>query len=174
MNKTLEGTSELALLASSLPTQARIGLVLMAADLALEQLKSSDSCSVARTAFELIRRWHDGERFRPDQFEEAMHDERDQGLDLCAQNAESEQALSALLVLASAVLYTAFHAYRAVGECPSPLVSEVDEDELDELEKQLRALGPAAINAVMSAGKFLQRHPDASFAQLKSGTTQSR
>jgi len=51
--------------------------------------------------------------------------------------------MSAWLALESALLYIAFHAYRALGQVPTPLVSEVDERALDVLYKDLRAISPA-------------------------------
>ena len=70
--------------------------------------------------------------------------------------------------MGSAVLYTAFHAYQDVGETPFPGVSEVDETELDELDKQLQSISPALINAIIDAADVLRQQPDMSFSQLES------
>jgi hypothetical protein len=122
---------------------------------------------VAQHAFDLAKRWFDGERLDPDQFEDAIHDDRDTGVDICAQHAKSEPEISAWLALESALLYVAFHAYRSVGQQPTPLVSEVEEDELDTLEKCLRAISPASIDTVLRAATFLAQDGRLSFAHLK-------
>jgi hypothetical protein len=72
MTKQFKGTSRLAQLADELPVRSRIGLALLAADLALNQLRSSHDFPTAQAAFELTRRWYDGDRFPPDLFEDAL------------------------------------------------------------------------------------------------------
>jgi Immunity protein Imm6 len=168
MTKQFKGTSRLAQLADELPVRSRIGLALVAADLALNQLRSSHDFPTAQAAFELIRRWYDGDRFPPDRFENAICDEYDRGLALCVLGAPLERDQAAWSVLASALLYTAFHAYQAVGEFPSAVVLEVEEDELDELDKQLREISPTLISVVTKAADVIRQHPDISFARLKS------
>jgi hypothetical protein len=168
MTKQFKGTSPLAQLADELPVRSRIGLTLVAADLALNQLRSSQNFPVAKAAFELARRWYDRDRFPPDLFEDALWDENDKGLCLCAMAAQSEREIAAWCVVGSAVLYTAFHAYQAVGEFPSAVVLEVEEDELDEVDKQLHEISPSLINVVIKAADVVRQHPDISFAQLKS------
>jgi hypothetical protein len=168
MTKPRQGTSQLARLADDLPVRSRIGLALVAADLVLSRLRSSDNFPFAEAAFELLRRWYDGDRFPPDRFEDAICDERDKGLVSALWAAQSESEEAAWRVVGSAVLYTAFHAYQDVGEVPSPGVSEVDETELDELDKQLRLISPALINALINAADVLRQQPDMSFPRLES------
>jgi hypothetical protein len=64
MKKSRNGTSPLALLTDRLPVRGRIGTVLMVADLAMRQLERSSDIRVARAAFDLCRRWYDGEAGR--------------------------------------------------------------------------------------------------------------
>ena len=96
--------SPLARITDSLAARGRIGVVLMVADLALAQLADSADLPVARAAFDLCRRWYDGERFDPDRFGEAYADEDGGGLAGGAMNARSQSELTAWNVLASAVI----------------------------------------------------------------------
>ncbi len=66
MTGDIEGSSELAHLAQQLPARGRIGLAVVMACLALNRLRGLPDYSLARHAFELTRRWFDGERFDPD------------------------------------------------------------------------------------------------------------
>ena len=63
----------------------------------------------------------------------------------------------------------ALYAYRERGECPTPLVSEVDDNVLDELDKAARALSPAFMQTAFRASEILQQHPDLPFGKLKAG-----
>jgi hypothetical protein len=166
MTKQIKGTSQLARLADDMPVRSRIGLALVAADLALSRLRPSHDFPIAQAAFDLPRRWYDGDRFSPDRFEDAICHDSARGLLLCALATQSEQEIAAWSVLASTLFYTAFHAYQATGEFPSPGVSEVEEDELDEVDKQLRLISPALINVVIKAAGVIRQHPDISFARL--------
>jgi hypothetical protein len=168
MTQKFRGKSQFALLADSLPVRARIGLTLVAADLALDRLRSSRHHPIARAAFELARRWYDGQRFDPDLFEDAIAPESGRGVALCAVEAESEDEEAAWGTVDCAALYTAFHAFRALGKSPSPLVSEIDEDVLDELDKSLHLVSPDLIVRVLKAAEYLRHDPGASFSQLKS------
>jgi hypothetical protein len=173
MTKQFKGTSQLALVAEDLPVRSRIGLTLVAADLALNRLRSSHNFPIAQAAFELPRQWYDGDRFPPDLFEDALWNEHDRGLCLCEIAAKSEREKAAWCVVGSAILYTAFHAYQAIGGFPSAVVSEVEENELDELDRELRLISPALINVVIKAADVIRQHPDISFAQLKSSLAPS-
>ena len=146
MIKQLRGTSELALMVEHLPVRGRIGLVVMAAELALPRLKPLPNFPVAKEAFELARRSFDGEPVDPDSFEDAIYSEHGEGVGVCAIHAKSQPEISAWLVLESALLYIAFHTYRALGQVPTPLVSEVDEPVLDELDKDLRVISPGELH----------------------------
>jgi hypothetical protein len=168
MTQKSRGTSQFALLADSLPVRARIGLTLVAADVALDRLKSSPHFPIARAAFDLARRWYDGQRFDPELFEDAVAPESGRGVALCAVEAKSEDEEAAWGAVDCAALYTACHAFRALGKLPSPLVSEVDEDVLDELDKSLHLVSPDLIITVLKAAEYLKRDPDVSFSQLKS------
>jgi hypothetical protein len=162
-----KGTSPLALITEGLPVRGRIGVVLMMAALALEWLRSSPDFPVARAAFDLGRRWYEGERFDPDRFEKAYFDEYDRSVGLSAMKARSRSELAAWSVIASAILYIAFQAYREIGAPPSPMVSEVEEDELDEVYEQMQKISPVFINTAMRTAEVFRQGQDASFAQLK-------
>ena len=169
MTKIFKGRTPLALLADGLPVQARIGLVAVAASLAVDKLKHLPEFPIARAAFELVQRWYDGERFDPDQFEEAIAPEDDgRGVDVCATEATSKDAHWAWLALESALFYVAFHAYRTLDQCPGPSVAVIrDVDALDVLDDQLREILPGFMKTVSAAAKYLERQPEASFARLK-------
>ncbi len=168
MSQRYNGTTELARAVDALPVRSRVSIVLLAAILALRQLENSPHLSVARDACELIRKWHDGEWFQLDQFEDVVTRERPEGISLCLLDARSEKEKSAWLVLASAVLYTAFQAYHLAGRSASPLVDEVEEDELDDIDRPLRALSLAYPSMLARAAGALRRDPNLSFAQLQS------
>jgi len=167
MSKSDNATSPLARLTESLPVRGRIGVVLIVADLALSRLQGSPEFPVARSAFDLCRRWYDGDRFDPDRFEEAHFDEDGRGVSRSAMNARSQSELAAWRVLASAMLYVAFQAYREIGSYPTPIVSGVHEDELDEMYRHMQVISPTFIEAARSAAKILGQGREPSFAQLK-------
>ena len=88
-------------------------------------------------------------------------------------NARSQSELAAWGVLASVIMYIAFQAYRATGISPTPMVSEVEEDELDELYRQMEALSPSLIETARKAARFLGQGSEPSFAQLKAAVLTS-
>lgn len=166
MNNQFKGTSPLAVLVDSMPVRSRVGIALLAADIALDQLRSSRHFPTAREAFELGRRWYDGEPFdlsRLDQFEDELHN-----ASLVARDAVSEKELSAWLALGNAVAYTAFFAYRLAGEFPAPTICEVEEDVIDEVDKAGRMIAPEFMSTMQRAAQYLGQEPGASFAELRS------
>lgn len=142
MSRSHKGTGPLAQIVDSLPVRARIGIVLMVADLALAWLESSPDLPVAAAAVDLCRRWYDGKRFDPARFEEAYADEDGGGIVRGGMNARSQSELAAWSVLASAMMYIAFQASREIGSFSTPIVSEVQEDELDEMYQHMQAISP--------------------------------
>jgi hypothetical protein len=82
-------------------------------------------------------------------------------------NARSQSELAAWGVLASAVMYFAFQAYREIGNSPSPMVSEVEDDELDEMYRHMEVLSPSLIETARKAAKILEKSQAPSFARLK-------
>src|SRR5262245_60486105 len=110
MNRLFAGTSPLAIIADTLPVRGRIGIVVMMGALALERLESAPDFPVAQAAFDLCRRWFDGERFDSDRFDEAYYDEFGYGLAQAANNARSKSELATWAVLASAMKYVELHA----------------------------------------------------------------
>ena len=167
MKKSPDGTSPLALLIDGLPVRGRIGTVLMVADVAIRQLESSSDLPVARAAFDLCRRWYDGERFDPDRFEEAYGDEDGGGLAGGAMNARSHSEPAAWNILASAVMYIAFQAYRELGRRPAPMLSEMEADELNQIYRHMQTVSPLFIETARRAAKILGQGSEPPFAQLK-------
>jgi hypothetical protein len=139
----------------------------MVADLAMRQLERSSDIPVARAAFDLCRRWYDGERFDPDRFEEAYADEDGGGLAGGAMNARSQSELTAWNVLASAVMYIAFQAYRELGRYPAPMLSEMEADELNQMYRHMQIISPMFIETARRAAEILEQGREPSFAQLK-------
>jgi hypothetical protein len=174
MIKRFIGVSPLAALAERLPPRARTGIALLAAELALPRLKSSPDFPIARKAFELARRWYDGERFNPDQFEDVLVHEYDRDLYKSAIQARSALEDSAWLAIQSALAYIALYAYRELGEFPTPLVSEADDNILDELDRAARALSPAFMQTAFRASEILKQQPDIPFGRLKAETSPPR
>jgi hypothetical protein len=65
------------------------------------------------------------------------------------------------------MMYIAFQAYREIGSFPTPIVSEVQEDELDEMYRHMQAISPLFIEAARRAAEILGKEREPSFAQLK-------
>ena len=166
MERERKGTSALAALADSLPVRARVGLALIAADIALGFLGKSRNLPGAVSAFDLARRWFDGKAVLPDQIQDALYDEPS-GLAFILMHVHEKQEESALLTLASALLYTAYHAFRRTGGAPNGSVNEVDERELDEIDESLRTIAPTAMDRLRMAAQYLKRRPNAPFHDLK-------
>jgi hypothetical protein len=167
MTTDIEGTSDLARLAQQLPARGRVGLAVVMACLALNRLRGLPDYSLARHAFELTRRWFDGERFDPDRFEDTLQDDDNEGIDKRMFFAQSSHERATWVMLGNAVAYTAFHAYQAIGKCPGPLAGEIDESNLDDIDKELRAVSPHFIRIVAQAAECLEEDPAISFAQLR-------
>jgi hypothetical protein len=168
MNTSGNATSPLARIAESLPVRGRVAVVLIVADLVVSLLRSSADFPFAQTAFDLCRRWYDGDRFDPDLFEEAYYDEDGRGVSAGAMNARSQSELTAWSALAAALMYIALQAYRETGDLPSPIVSEVEEgDELDEMYRHMETISPSLIETARRAAKVWEQSKIPSFAQLK-------
>jgi hypothetical protein len=168
MKNERKGTSALAALADGLPVRARVGLALIAADIAMSFLETSRHLSEAASAFDVARRWFDGEAVSTDQIQDTLYGE-DSGLSLTLVYVDEKQEEAALLTLASALLYTAHHAYLRAGGTFNASVNEVDERELDEIDRSLWIIAPTAASRLQTAAQYLRTHPDASFRDLKAG-----
>jgi hypothetical protein len=166
MTHDRKGTSALAALADGLPVRARVGLALIADDIALGLIGTSRNLPEAASALDLARRWFDGEAVLPDQIQDTLYGEYS-ALALTLTRVDEKQEKAALLTLGSALLYTAYHAYRRSGGTPDASVDEVDERELDEIDKSLRAIAPAAMDRLRMAARYLAKHPDIPFRHLR-------
>lgn len=167
MNRATKGFSPLVSLADGLPIRARIGLAVIAAGLATHQLRSSPDFPIAYAAFDLTRRSFDGERFDPYLLEDSLASESGDGAVHCEVEAKSKEENAAWLALISSVLYIAHHACRELSEFPSEMICEVDETELDEIDKFLRPISPASMKAMQKSAECLKQELGASFAQLR-------
>ena len=167
MMENSEGNSDLARLTQLLPARGQIGLTTMLAYLALNRLRGLPEYPLARHAFELTRRWFDGERFSPDLFEDTLEDEDHEGITKCASVAATKDARSAWTLLSNAVSYTAFLAYKMVGSHPSPGISDVNEWCLGIFDRSIRSVSPQFMNVIAEATEYLREEPAASFAQLR-------
>jgi hypothetical protein len=167
MNKSRKGASPLALITDGLPMHARIGVALVVADLALSRLEASANFPIARSAFELCRRWYDGERLDPARLADAYADEDGGGVVRGAMDARSQLELAAWGVLASALMYIVFQAHHEPGSSPTANVLQSEEDELDEMYRHMQAISPSFIETARRAARFLEQGKEPSFSQLK-------
>ncbi|MGF7149323.1 hypothetical protein FHS96_002965 [Sphingomonas zeicaulis] len=69
--------------------------------------------------------------------EDTLQNEQDEGILIREQETGDETEKAAWLSVASALAYAARVGYQREGELPSPLVSEVRDDEVAVLEKYL-------------------------------------
>jgi hypothetical protein len=121
----------------------------------LPQLASDpEGHALAVQALAEAARWAAGEPVTADELATFLMDDRELGLITLEQFAPDETVVRALLVLQTAVALAAWHAARRAGRFPPALVSEVDEDTLDDL------LYPQARDAGISAQAVaaLRRH----------------
>lgn len=169
MIRQFKGTSPLALLADGLPVRTRIGLAVIAAELALDRLRSSADLPIGEAGFDLARRWFDGQRFNPDAFADVIDpEEPSRGTPDCEREAKSEDERSAWAALDIALAYTAFHAYGELGQWPMPSVADVDERALDDIDQFLRLVSPDFMKTMQKAANYLKEKPGVLFAELKS------
>lgn len=167
MTKNFEDNRDLARLTQLLPARGQIGLTAVLAYLALNHLRGMPDYPLAQHAFELTRRWFDGERFNPDRFEDALQDEDNEGIGKFEHVAPTKEARAAWTLLGDAVAYTAFLAYQTTGQHPSPGICDVDESCLDDFDRSIRAVSPQFVNVIAEAAEYLREEPEASFVQLK-------
>ena len=168
MTTEYKGTSELALLADGLPVRARVGFTLLAADIALQHLQRSPDFHLARKTLTFALNWQKGARVDLDKWE-GMLDDEETGLawaEVRAQARSKEESL-AWCVLTDAIYYAAYHAFRAANRPLSGMFDNLDEDVLDSLDRDLRALAPSSIMLMPRAAAYLRQHPEISFARLK-------
>lgn len=165
MNDPFKGESPLTRLSDPLTVRARVGLAVVAADLALTHLRDSPDPLLTRTIFELARRWFDGARFDADRFADVLDPEYERTCKLRSRGQMQEEA-SAWTALADAAAYVGFHAYDELGQCAAPGFSELDETILDDIDKSMRPISPEFMKTMKTAAGYLQREARASFAQL--------
>jgi hypothetical protein len=65
------------------------------------------------------------------------------------------------------MMYIAFQASREIGSFSTPIVSEVQEDELDEMYRHMQSISPLFMEAARRVARILGRGREPSFAQLK-------
>jgi hypothetical protein len=69
------GSSQLAIMADTLPVRARVCLALLAASIALDHLRTSAEFSFARDALTLAQMWQEGKPVSPDELGEPIEGE---------------------------------------------------------------------------------------------------
>lgn len=69
------GSSQLAIMADTLPVRARVCLALLAASIALDHLRTSAEFSFARDALTLGQMWQEGKPVSPDELAEPIEGE---------------------------------------------------------------------------------------------------
>jgi hypothetical protein len=168
MTKEFKGTSQLAMLADALPVRARVSLVLFAAERALQYLQSSPDFNLARDALALVSNWHQGKPVDLDELEARLEAE-ETSLSFAALRGKerSEEELRAWCVLANAIDYVAYRAFRAENRTPWSSLSEIDETVLDALDNDLRALQLSSMALMTRAAVYLKQYPNVTLAQLK-------
>jgi hypothetical protein len=161
-------SSQLAIMAEALPVRARVCLVLLAAGVALDHLRTSPEFSLACDALTLALMWQEGKPVDPDKLGEVLEAE-ESGIAFAMLRAEerSEQEFLAWCAFGNAIYYCAYHAFRAANREPWGSIGEVTEIALDYLDKDLRALEPSATALMARAGAYLKQHPGVTLAQLK-------
>jgi hypothetical protein len=168
MIREFKGTSQLAMLADALPVRARVCLALLAAELGLHHLQSSPDFRLARDALAMVLSWHQGERVDLDRLEHRL-DAEETSLSFASMRAEARSAgeYRAWHVLANAIDYVGYHAFRAADRDPWSALGNIDERVLDSLDKDLRALEPSSMALMTRAAAYLKQHPDVRVARLK-------
>lgn len=167
MTKEFKGTSELALLADGLPVRARVCFSLLAADIAMQRIQRSPDFHLARKTLTFALNWQKGAGVDLDKWE-GMLDDEETGLAWAQVRAKarSKEESLAWCVLTYAIYYAAYHAFRAASRPLSGVFNDLDEDVLDYLDKDLRALAPSSMGLMPRAVAYLRQHPEASFARL--------
>jgi immunity protein Imm6 of predicted polymorphic toxin system len=163
-----KGSSQLAIMADTLPAQARVCLALLAASIALNHLRTSPEFSLALGTLTLALMWQEGKPVTPDELGEALEAE-ESGVAFAILRAKerSEQEFLAWCVFDNAIAYCAYHAFCAVGRQGSGSIGEVTEMQLDDLDKDLRTLDPSSMALMTRAATYLKQHPSVTLAQLK-------
>jgi len=156
------------MLTDALPLRARVSLALLAAETALQHLRSSPDFGLARDALILVSNWHQGESIDLDGLECRL-DAEETSLSFAALRAQarSEGEFRAWCVLGNAIDYVGYHAFRAENRTPWSSLSEIDERVLDHVDKDLRVLDPSSTALMTRAAAYLKQHPDAPVAWLE-------
>ncbi|WP_429593075.1 Imm6 family immunity protein [Sphingomonas zeicaulis] len=102
----------------------------------LKGLSDAGQIADARSALDLARRMLASEA-PAYAAEDTLQNEQDEGILIREQETGDETEKAAWLSVASALAYAARVGYQREGELPSPLVSEVRDDEVAVLEKYL-------------------------------------
>jgi len=161
-------SSQLAIMADTLPVRARVCLALLAAGIALHHLRASPEFSVARDGLTLALMWQQGEPVDPDKLGQALEGE-ESGIAFAMLRAEQrpERELLAWYVFGDAIYYCAYHAFRAANRQGWGSIGEVTEEALDYLYRDLGALEPSSMPLMASAVAYLKQHPNVTVAQLE-------
>ena len=142
--------------------------MLLAGGVALDHLRTSPEFSLARDALTLAVMWQEGKPVNPDKLGEALEAE-ESGIAFGMLRAEqrSERERLAWFVFGDAIYYCAYHAFHAANREPWGSIGEMTEMQLDDLDKDLRALEPSSTALMARAGAYLRLHPSVTFGQLE-------
>lgn len=170
-----KGTSQLAMLADTLPVRARACLALLLADLGLQHLQSSTEFKLAQDAMTLALKWYNGEPVDVEVLDDMLEGE-DPSISYAAMMAQahSEKEALAWRLFGNALSYVIYRAYRLANLPMRNSLGAVDETIFDDLDRDLRELVPSSLPLVSRAAAYLKQHPNASFAQLKAQVSKPR
>jgi hypothetical protein len=168
MTREFKGTSQFAVMVEDLPLSARISLALLAADLALPHLQRSPDIHLAREALNSALNWHQGKPVDLARWEDVLEAE-ETSLAFASGRAEarSKEEYLAWVLLGNAIDYVAYRAFVAENRIPQTSLDNIDDRQLDTVDRDLRALDPSAMTLMTRAAAYLKQHPDIHLAQLK-------
>ena len=168
MTREFKGTSEFTRLAEDLLVPARICLALLAADLALPHLRRSPDIHLAREALSYALNWHQGKPVDLGRWEDVLEAEETSMMFAGDRaRARSKEEHLAWVLLGNAIDYVAYRVFLAENRTPQTSLDNIDDRQLNVVDRDLRALDPSSMALMTKAAAYLKRHPNAQLAQVK-------
>lgn len=138
---------------SHVTIRGRVGFGLAVAERELWRVEEGHAGHpLACAALDAGWRWAAGHAVDSNVFNDALHDERDAGLLILEQQADGNLKLVWLL-LASAIAYAGWHAYRLAGESMPEVINQTDEHVLAWLIEYAVELSPTNRQFIESAAE---------------------